>query len=233
VSDPVATPDELALLLGLTEIDPDRATLLLRLAQSLCESVVSPLPAGAEVVVLGVAARAFTNPAQAQAQMAGPFQVQFSPNAGGLFLSRADKLTLRRLAGTGSAFSIDTLPTGTAEIQMVTVVASAGSYTLTWMNRVSDPLAYNASAGAVQVALDAIVGAGNTAVTNIATGLYQVQFAGVLATTPVPSLIANGAALTGTVAVSVIRPGILAPGQGLPYWDRDYVGGTGQTGGYW
>lgn len=229
MSDPVATSEDLRLYLGLESIAADRATLLLQLAQDLCESVVVPLPAGAKVVVLGVAVRAFTNPAQAQMQMAGPFQAQFSPNVGGMYLSRADKAALRRMAGAGLAFSIDILPTGMSAIQAVTVAASAGTYTLTFAGHTTAALAYGASPAALQVALDAIVGAGNTAVTGTA-GAYRVQFAGDLATTPVPLLVADGGGLTGTVVVSLVRQGILAPGQGLPPWDRDYAG---RVGGYW
>jgi hypothetical protein len=93
-----------------TSVDDDRAQLLLDLAQQLCESIVKPLPDGADAVVLDVAARSYSNPANVTQEAAGPFSANFGPVGGGLWLTRQNKATLRRLAGSGGAFSIDTMP---------------------------------------------------------------------------------------------------------------------------
>lgn len=105
---PVVSVSDLQTYLG-TTVDSDRGTLVLAAAQSLCESVVKPLPAGAYAVVLDVAARALTNPVNAQQQTDGPFSVSYGAVAGGLWLTQKNKATLRGLSGGGGAFSINLL----------------------------------------------------------------------------------------------------------------------------
>lgn len=100
-------PEELGTYLG-TSVDIDRAQFLLDLAESLCLSIVDPLPDSAMAVVLDVAARAYSNPTAVPQQAAGPFTVGGA--AGGVWLTRQNKATLRRLAGSGGAFTIDTMP---------------------------------------------------------------------------------------------------------------------------
>lgn len=106
LTSPLVDPSDLGTYLG-TTVDEARGVLILRMAQRLCETVVSPLPAGAESVVLDVAARAWTNPSNAQSQSMGPYSASFS---GGLWLTRQNKAALRQLAGGGGAFTIDTMP---------------------------------------------------------------------------------------------------------------------------
>jgi len=105
------TPTDLGTYLGIA-IDPanDRAILLIDLATQLCQSIVSPLPDGGDAVVLDVVSRAWSNPTNAHQQGAGPFQASYGTVAGGLWLTRANKATLRRLAGSGGAFTIETMP---------------------------------------------------------------------------------------------------------------------------
>lgn len=110
MSDPIVDPTDLGIYLGITDIDQVRATLILQQAQALCESVVTPLPAGATAVMLDVAARAWANPLNAQQQGAGPFTVGYGAVSGGLWLTQQNKATLRRLAGGGGAFTFDTMP---------------------------------------------------------------------------------------------------------------------------
>lgn len=113
----IVGPPDLAALLG-TDFDEDdsRALAILGWAQALCESVVSPLPAGAEAVVLSVASRAYANPVNAQQQTAGPYNASYGSGAsGGLYLSRQDLRTLLRLAGIGGAFTFDVTPAGAGE----------------------------------------------------------------------------------------------------------------------
>lgn len=106
---PLVMPDDLGTYLGVT-VDLDRAELILGLAQRLCETVVSPLPIGAEAVILDVAARAWTNPTNVQSESTGPFSATYGQVAGGLWLTRSNRAALRQLAGGGGVFTIDTLP---------------------------------------------------------------------------------------------------------------------------
>lgn len=102
-------PTDLGTYLGST-VDSDRAALILQLAQQLCETICKPLPVGATAVVLDVAARAYSNAANAEAEAAGPFNVTFGAVSGGLWLTRQNKAALRSLRGTGGAFTIDPMP---------------------------------------------------------------------------------------------------------------------------
>ena len=104
------TPADLGTYLGVT-VDDTRGQYLIDRAMELCLSVVDPLPAGSDAVVLDVAARAFSNPSNVTSQGAGPFPVAYGAVGGGLWLTRQNKATLRRLAGSGGAFTIDTMPT--------------------------------------------------------------------------------------------------------------------------
>jgi hypothetical protein len=103
------TPADFGTYLGAT-VDTNRAQLLIDLASQLCESIIKPLPVGADAVVLDVATRAYSNPSNVTAQAAAPFSVSYGAVGGGLWLTRQNKATLRRLAGSGGAFTIDTMP---------------------------------------------------------------------------------------------------------------------------
>lgn len=107
-------PADLGTYLG-AQIETARAQYLIDRATELAESVVSPLPAGSDAVVLDVAARAYSNPGNVTSEGMGPFNATFSAGAGGLWLTRQNKVTLRRLAGRGSAFSIDPTPARVAQ----------------------------------------------------------------------------------------------------------------------
>jgi len=225
MSTPIAVPADLGVYLGDAAIDPVRATLILAMAQALCETVVSPLPDTAMPIVLGVAARAYNNVTSAHSVGIGSASIAYgadrsSVGIGGMYLSRSDKQVLRRLAGRGGAFSVSTLPVGTNAVLSVTVAATAGTFTLSFAGAVTAPIPFNASPAAVQVALEAlgVLGAGTVTV----TGAYVVTFGGTMSTCPVPPLVANGANLTGSVVTGIVIPGVLAPGQGLPPWDYDY-----------
>lgn len=232
---PVAIPDDLQTYLGLASIDLDRATLILQLAQNLCEGILNPLPATANAVVLEVAARAFTNAQQLSGASLGTGHLQYASNGagmpvGGLYLSRSDKANLRRLAGSGGAFSIDPLPKGVSAVQTVSIGGgpTGGTFTLSFVNQPTVPIAFDADAPTVQAAINGLsaIGAGNVTVTGNNGGPYTVTFGGTLATTPVPTLGADASGLTGgtspSVVVTVVTKGVLGPGQGLPPWDFDY-----------
>jgi hypothetical protein len=114
------------------------------------------------------------------------------------------------------------MPAGTSAVQTITVAATAGTFTISFMGATTTALAYNASAATVQAALTALgsIGAGNVTV----TGTYVVTFTGTMATTPVPAFTVDGSALTGTVTVAQTVVGISGAGQNMPPWDYDYYG---------
>ncbi|MFC3986440.1 hypothetical protein [Streptosporangium jomthongense] len=104
----VLTAVDLALYLDLTEINEARADLLLTQATLLAESIVKPLPEGASAVVLAAAGRCYANPQGVSSESVGPYSVQ-RPQAG-LYLTKAETATLKRLGGRGGAFTIDPTP---------------------------------------------------------------------------------------------------------------------------
>lgn len=130
MADPIATPDDMAAVLGST-VDNYRAITLLGLAQDLCSAIIDPLPVTARAVVIGVAARAYNNPTNAQQQTAGPYSVNFGSAGGGLYLTKQDRATLLRLAGRGGAFSIDPTP------------ADAGRGLPWWDQNITRPVGYD------------------------------------------------------------------------------------------
>jgi hypothetical protein len=111
VSFTVPTAEDLALYLGLPEINGDRADLMIQQAMNLCLAVVSPLPGAASVVVLSAAGRAYANPQGATYETIGPMSVQ-RPQAG-LYLTKAEKASLKAMAGRGGAFTVDPTPVDT------------------------------------------------------------------------------------------------------------------------
>lgn len=115
MSDPLITPEDLGTYLNDDSLDQERAAKMIDLAQQLCESVISPLPDVAEVVVTRVAARGYvttTAARQYQLNEADAAYGTMSGPVGGVYLTRSDKTDLRRLSGGGGAFSIDVLPAG-------------------------------------------------------------------------------------------------------------------------
>jgi len=104
------TVEELGLFLNLDEIDGDRGEFLINKAISLCQTVVKPLPEGADSVVLSVAGRAYLNPGQVTYETIGPMSVQRPSGSGGLYLTKADRSALKAAAGRGGAFSVDPTP---------------------------------------------------------------------------------------------------------------------------
>jgi len=104
----VATVSDLSTFTGLT-LDEDRAQLLLDTIEADAASIVSPLPASAKGVILTAAARALPNPSGASSQSMGGASASWAP--GGLYLTRSERMTLRRLAGgQAGAFSVCVAP---------------------------------------------------------------------------------------------------------------------------
>lgn len=104
---------------------------------------------------------------------------------------------------------------GVNEVQRITVTTAAtpsGTFTLTFNGQTTAPIAYNATAAAVDTALEALssIGAGNVTTSGGALGAspVTVTFQGALAGTDVPLLVANGASLVNaTVATTAITEG--------------------------
>lgn len=109
---PIATAADLGTFLGISAaIDADRATLLISLVEDMAMDVIdgAALPASAKGVVLSAAARAYTNPGANSSESVGGVSATYA--AGGMYLSRAERLTLRRAAGLGGgAFTVNPAP---------------------------------------------------------------------------------------------------------------------------
>lgn len=103
------THADLALYLG-TEVDEARATFLIAMAVSLVSEIIADPPDTARAVVLSAVARAYTNPTGVTTEMVGPYQAT-RPSAG-VYLTKPERASLRRLAGRSGAFSVDLLPPG-------------------------------------------------------------------------------------------------------------------------
>ncbi|GAB3081023.1 hypothetical protein GCM10027053_51960 [Intrasporangium mesophilum] len=112
MSTPLSTAADLGVYLGVDDIDPARAGLLLQLAHDRLETIVSPLPDTAKSIELAVAGRAYQNVSSAQSMGLGSANISFgsTTGGGGLYLTKAERADLRRLAGRTGAFVIDLLP---------------------------------------------------------------------------------------------------------------------------
>jgi hypothetical protein len=108
------------------------------------------------------------------------------------------------------------------EIQKVRVIASGGTFALSFEGESTLPLPFDVEATQIQVALEALssIGAGNVSVHGhytqaLQTGLYFVAFAGALGIEDVAQLVGDGSALSGAnhdLAVKTEAEG-MGPGQ--------------------
>jgi hypothetical protein len=117
MSDPIVSVPDLATYLNDPTIDSARAEAMINDAQALAETVVSPLPAAASVIVKRIAARAYvsTMTTRTSQMIAAGSQIGAMPlGMGGIYLTRGDRADLRRLTGGGAAFTINPLPAGYA-----------------------------------------------------------------------------------------------------------------------
>lgn len=103
-------PEDFATYMGLdlSTRDYDRVQMLLDLAEAECLSVVDPLPDTAARVILSASARAFSNPTGVTSELVGPYQA--SRPWAGVYLTKSERASLRRAAGSGGAFSVDPTP---------------------------------------------------------------------------------------------------------------------------
>lgn len=113
-----------------------------------------------------------------------------------------------------------------SESQQLTVRATGGTFVLSFGGSSTGPLAYNASAAAVQAALEALppIGAGNVAVSGgpgdeFGDAPYTIDFQGALAGTDVEAVSVNGSGLapSGTSGADVQTP---VEGHGVEEFNR-------------
>jgi hypothetical protein len=104
-----------------------------------------------------------------------------------------------------TAASFDPCDTAIAEIETVTITGAptGGTFTLTYSTQTTSALAFNATAAAVQAALEALnnLNHGDIRVTGAAGGPYTVTFRGSLGN--ITQMTASGAGLTGGTAPAV------------------------------
>jgi RHS repeat-associated protein len=121
-----------------------------------------------------------------------------------------DDVAIASLAYPGTA------PTGTVQFKVdgvnfgSPVTLSGGTFTLSFGGSSTAAIASNATASAVQSALQSVptIGANNALVSGPVGGPWQVRFAGALAGTAEPEMVANGAQLAGgTISVGTTSQG--------------------------
>ena len=111
------------------------------------------------------------------------------------------------------------------EIQRLTVEASAGTFTLTFNEQTTAPVAFNVSSTALKVLLVALSNVATADVTVAGEGPYDIQFQGAYQDTNVPPLTVDDAELTGTAVVSTVAAGNPAVTESV-YVDISTPGGT-------
>ncbi len=134
------------------------------------------------------------------------FEVEFVGSLAGTDVSML-VATTDGVSSPSSQWTITEQTKGSAtpinEVQVVTVNngPTAGTFTLTFQGQTTTGVAYNATASAVQSALEALsnIAAGEAVVTGNAGGPYTVTFSGgTLAGTDVSKMTGSGALLTGS-----------------------------------
>jgi hypothetical protein len=95
-------------------------------------------------------------------------------------------------------------------VQVVAIAATGGTFTLTYSGLQTGALAFDAPAGEVQGALEALgrVGAGNVAVSGPDGGPFELRFGGALTGRDIAVVEAGAGDLEGTVQVTTeVSPG--------------------------
>lgn len=113
---------------------------------------------------------------------------------------------------------------GTNEVQTITPPGSA-TYTITYDGQTTDALAFGASTGAVQAALEALsnIGSGNVSVTG--SGTRIVEFTGFLAATNVSAMTVSAGSIAQTTAGSA---GTVL-GVAVTKWEANHEMGTEES----
>ncbi len=110
MTDPLVNATDIGTYLNDVSIQVPRAEMMILDAQILCESVVNPLPDTAAPIVKRIAARAYVSTTTNRNQQLAAGGSPIGGMGGGVWLSHTDIADLRRLAGGGGAFMVDTLP---------------------------------------------------------------------------------------------------------------------------
>jgi hypothetical protein len=112
---------------------------------------------------------------------------------------------------SGNVFVPDIGPIN--ELQKVSVIASAGTYTLTFEGQTTNPIEYNADESVVQTELGALssIGDPNNISVSKSAQTFSITFQGALANTNVGQLTADDSGLTGAVHVETTIEGSNAP----------------------
>lgn len=106
LTDPATLVEDLETYLGLgTNIDPLRALLMVDLSLQRVGAVVTPVPDAARAIVLDVAARGYSNPQGTSTEQVGPFSRTF--RMPGVYLTARERSDLRRMRGSGGAFTVN------------------------------------------------------------------------------------------------------------------------------
>jgi hypothetical protein len=93
-------------------------------------------------------------------------------------------------------------------VQIVTIAATAGTFTLTYSGQETGPLAWDLAAGDLRDALEALgrIGAGNVAVSGSDGGPFELRFGGALAGRIVDVVEPDDGLLDGSVEVTTLVP---------------------------
>jgi hypothetical protein len=93
-------------------------------------------------------------------------------------------------------------------VQVVTITATGGTFTLYYSGQETGPLAWDVAAADIQAALEALgrIGAGNVAVGGPDGGPFELRFGGELAGKIVDVVDADGEQLDGSVEVTTQVP---------------------------
>jgi trimeric autotransporter adhesin len=93
-------------------------------------------------------------------------------------------------------------------VQVVTIAATGGTFTLTYSGQQTGPLGYGAAAADLRHELEALgrIGAGNVAVSGPDGGPFELRFGGELTGRNVAVVEADGEGLDGTVSVTTEVP---------------------------
>lgn len=101
---------------------------------------------------------------------------------------------------------------GTNEVQLLTVTATGGTFTISFDGQTTTALAYNADAATVELALEALsnIAVGEASCSGALSTGMEVTFTGQWAEENVPAMTCNSAALTGTATPATQTAGVAA-----------------------
>ena len=93
-------------------------------------------------------------------------------------------------------------------VQVVTITATGGTFTLTYSGRQTGPLPFDLTADALRAALEGLsrIGAGNVDVGGPAGGPFELRFGGALEGRNIEVVEPDDEALEGSVAVTTLVP---------------------------